>query len=601
MNERLTHALVEGIDAWIVEDTEEARLAAARPLEVIEGPLMAGMNVVGDLFGAGRMFLPQVVKSARVMKKAVAHLIPYLEEEREGTGARRAGTIVTATVKGDVHDIGKNIVGVVLGCNDYEVVDLGVMVPAARILEKAQELDADLIGLSGLITPSLDEMIHVASEMERLGMTTPLLIGGATTSRTHTAVKIAPAYSGPVVHVLDASRAVGVAGKLVDAERRPGFAATVRDEYEQVRRERGERQAKEKRLTVEAARANRVPIDWSEVTPPRPSFLGVRAFDGYPLAELVERIDWTPFFATWELKGLYPAILDHPKIGPAARDLHRDALTLLDRIVREDRLQANAVVGFWPANTVDDDDIAVWRDDERRHRLATFRTLRQQMEKPAGRPNVALADFVAPAEFERGGFRRCRSPSRPAMASTAPTASSPSSKPPTTTIRRSSPRRLRTGWPRRSPSGFTSGSAANCGATPRTRRCRTTTSSPSVTRGSGRRQATRPVRTTPRSRRSSSCSRRSSEPGFSSPNRTRCYPGRPSPGITFGTRRATTSGLAGSGGTSSSTTRGGRGSRSMLRLAGSRRTSRTKRRPRRAPISPRVRSGIAELDRERGW
>ena len=398
VNERLTHALVEGIDAWIVEDTEEARLAADRPLEVIEGPLMAGMNVVGDLFGAGRMFLPQVVKSARVMKKAVAHLIPYLEEEREGTGARRAGTIVTATVKGDVHDIGKNIVGVVLGCNDYEVVDLGVMVPAARILEKAQELDADLIGLSGLITPSLDEMIHVASEMERLGMTTPLLIGGATTSRTHTAVKIAPAYSGPVVHVLDASRAVGVAGHLVDADRRPGFAATVHDEYEQVRRERAGRQAKEKRLTIAAARANRVTIDWSEVTPPRPSFLGVRTFERYPLAELVERIDWTPFFATWELRGLYPAILDHPKLGPAARDLHRDALALLERIVRDDRLRANAVVGFWPANTVDDDDIAVWRDDDRRHRLATFRTLRQQMEKPAGRPNVALADFVAPLE-----------------------------------------------------------------------------------------------------------------------------------------------------------------------------------------------------------
>jgi 5-methyltetrahydrofolate--homocysteine methyltransferase len=398
VGERLTHALVEGIDTWIVEDTEEARQAADRPLEVIEGPLMAGMNVVGDLFGAGRMFLPQVVKSARVMKKAVSHLVPYLEAEREGTGARRAGTIVTATVKGDVHDIGKNIVGVVLGCNDYEVVDLGVMVPAARILEKAQELDADLIGLSGLITPSLDEMIHVASEMERLGMTTPLLIGGATTSRTHTAVRIAPAYSGPVVHVLDASRAVGVAGSLVDAERRPDFAARIREEYEVVRRERGNQRAKEKRLTIEAARANRVPMDWSAVEPPRPSFLGVRELLDYPLAELVERIDWTPFFATWELKGLYPAILDDAKVGAAARDLHRDALALLDRIVRENLLHANAAVGFWPANTVDDDDIAVWRDDDRRHRLATFRTLRQQMEKPAGRPNVALADYVAPQE-----------------------------------------------------------------------------------------------------------------------------------------------------------------------------------------------------------
>ena len=398
VGERLTHALVEGIDTWIVEDTEEARAAATRTLDVIEGPLMDGMNVVGDLFGAGRMFLPQVVKSARVMKKAVGHLIPYLEAEREGTGVRRAGTVVTATVKGDVHDIGKNIVGVVLGCNDYEVVDLGVMVPAARILEKAQELDADLIGLSGLITPSLDEMVHVASEMERLGMTTPLLIGGATTSRTHTAVKIAPAYSGPVVHVLDASRAVGVAGNLVDASRREAYATKVRDEYETVRRERGDRRAKEKRLTIAAARANRVQVDWAAVTPPRPTFLGPRTFDDYPLAELVERIDWTPFFATWELRGAYPAILDDPKFGTAARDLHRDALAMLERLVREDRLRAAAIVGFWPANAVDADDIAVWRDEGRDERLATFRTLRQQMEKPPGRPNVALADYVAPAE-----------------------------------------------------------------------------------------------------------------------------------------------------------------------------------------------------------
>jgi 5-methyltetrahydrofolate--homocysteine methyltransferase len=398
VGERLTHALVEGIDTWVVEDTEEARQAAARTLDVIEGPLMDGMNVVGDLFGAGRMFLPQVVKSARVMKKAVAHLIPYLEAEREGTGVHRAGLIVTATVKGDVHDIGKNIVGVVLGCNDYEVVDLGVMVPAARILEKAQELGADLIGLSGLITPSLDEMVHVASEMERLGMTTPLLIGGATTSRTHTAVKIAPAYSGPVVHVLDASRAVGVAGSLVDAGRRDAYATVVRDEYEIVRRERGDRRAKERRLGIEAARSNRLPIDWTRATPPRPTFLGVRTFEHYPLAELAERIDWTPFFATWELRGAYPAILSDRKVGPAARDLHRDGLAMLDRLVADDRLRANAVVGFWPANAVDADDIAVWRDESRTERLTTFRTLRQQMEKPAGRPNVALADFVAPLE-----------------------------------------------------------------------------------------------------------------------------------------------------------------------------------------------------------
>jgi 5-methyltetrahydrofolate--homocysteine methyltransferase len=395
VGERLTHALVEGIDAWIVEDTEEARLTATRPLDVIEGPLMDGMNVVGDLFGSGRMFLPQVVKSARVMKKAVAHLVPYLEAEREGTG-RRAGTIVTATVKGDVHDIGKNIVGVVLGCNDYEVIDLGVMVPVARILEAAEEHQADLIGLSGLITPSLDEMVHVASEMERLGMTTPLLIGGATTSRTHTAVKIAPAYSGPIVHVLDASRAVGVAGALMDADRREAYATDVREQYDEVRRDRADRQSKERYLPIGEARANPVPIDWSGVTPPRPSFLGVRTFDPYPLDELVERIDWTPFFATWELRGAYPAILDDPIVGAAARDLFRDAQALLERIVRDERLRAAGVVGFWPANA-DVDDIVLWRDEARDEELARFRTLRQQIAKPDGRPNVALADFVAPA------------------------------------------------------------------------------------------------------------------------------------------------------------------------------------------------------------
>ena len=381
VGERLTHALVEGIDAWIVDDTEEARQAATRPLDVIEGPLMDGMNVVGDLFGSGRMFLPQVVKSARVMKKAVAHLVPYLEAEREGT-RRRAGTIVTATVKGDVHDIGKNIVGVVLGCNDYEVIDLGVMVPAARILETAAEHDADLIGLSGLITPSLDEMVHVASEMERLGMTTPLLIGGATTSRTHTAVKIAPAYSGPVVHVLDASRAVGVAGALIDAERRDAYAGEVREQYDAVRRDRAGRHAKERYLTIAEARANHVAIEWASVTPPHPSFLGVRTFDAYPLA-------------TWELKGAYPAILDDPTVGAAARDLYDDARRLLDRLVADERLRAAGVVGFWPANA-ETDDIVLWRDADRRDPLATFRTLRQQMAKTDGRTNVALADFVAP-------------------------------------------------------------------------------------------------------------------------------------------------------------------------------------------------------------
>jgi 5-methyltetrahydrofolate--homocysteine methyltransferase len=394
VEERLTHALVEGIDAWIVEDTEEARLTMGRPLAVIEGPLMAGMNVVGDLLGAGRMFLPQVVKSARVMKKAVAHLVPFLEAEREG-GARKAGTLVTATVKGDVHDIGKNIVGVVLGCNDYEVVDLGVMVPAARILERAREISADFVGLSGLITPSLDEMVHVASEMEREGFTIPLLIGGATTSRAHTAVKIAPAYSGPVIHVTDASRAVGVVRALLDPARRDAYAAEVRDEYQAVRRERADRRAGESRLTLAEARANRLRLDWAGVVPPTPSFVGVRTFRDYPLAELVDRIDWTPFFTTWELRGAYPAIFDDATVGDAARDLHRDAVALLERIVATGDLRADAAVGFWPANAVGDD-IVIWRDDGRTEPRATFRTLRQQMAKRDGRPNLALADFVAP-------------------------------------------------------------------------------------------------------------------------------------------------------------------------------------------------------------
>ncbi len=395
VNERLTHALVEGNDAWIVEDTEEARLATSRPLDVIEGPLMAGMNVVGDRFQSGRMFLPQVVKSARVMKKAVAHLIPYLEEQREGTG-KRAGTVVMATVKGDVHDIGKNIVGVVLGCNDYEVIDLGVMVPAARILETAREVNADLIGLSGLITPSLDEMVHVASLMELDGMTTPLLIGGATTSRIHTAVKIEPAYSSPVIHVADASRAVAVAGSLLDKDGRGAYATRIREEYAQLRLERDNRRDRETRLTLEQARANRLVLDWT-AAPPRPSFLGVRTFDDYPLPELVERIDWTPFFQTWELRGAWPAILADPVVGTAARELHADAVALLARIVDEQLLTASAVVGFWPANATPDDDIVIWEDEARTTELARLHAVRQQMAKPDGRPNVSIADFVGPA------------------------------------------------------------------------------------------------------------------------------------------------------------------------------------------------------------
>src|SRR5688572_15555398 len=346
--ERLSYALVHGIADFIVEDTEEARTIATRPIDVIEGPLMDGMKIVGDLFGSGKMFLPQVVKSARVMKRAVAHLVPYIEQEKSSSGTTRAkGKIVMATVKGDVHDIGKNIVGVVLQCNNYDVIDLGVMVPRAVILETARERNADIIGLSGLITPSLEEMTHVAEEMQRDGFTIPLLIGGATTSRTHTAVKIEPRYqAGPVVHVLDASRAVGVASALLDEDRRADYAAGVRAEYERVRRDRGDRQEKEARHPIAEARRHRLAIDWTGVKPQRPTFLGVRTLDDYPLAELVERIDWTPFFATWELKGAFPRIFDDPRVGPAARSLHADALALLDRIVRERRLRADAVVGF---------------------------------------------------------------------------------------------------------------------------------------------------------------------------------------------------------------------------------------------------------------
>ncbi|HEY3524001.1 MAG TPA: methionine synthase, partial [Candidatus Limnocylindrales bacterium] len=402
VRDRLVHALVEGIDDWVEADTEEARQAAARPLDVIEGPLMDGMSRVGDLFGAGRMFLPQVVKSARVMKKAVAVLIPWLEAEAGGDGARRtAGTVVLATVKGDVHDIGKNIVGVVLRCNNYEVVDLGVMVPAARILETVRETKADLVGLSGLITPSLEEMAHVAAELEREGFRLPLLIGGATTSRAHTAIRIAPAYSGPTVHVIDASRAVGVAGALLGSERK-SYAARVRDEYEAVRAERDGRRRREERLTLDQARANRLAIDWSVGPPPPvPSFLGVRSFEPWPLEDLVERVDWTPFFAAWELRGHFPEILEDVRLGPSARQLYDDARALLDRVVGERLLEARAAVGFWPAGSTLDDDIALL-DADGRARLATLHTLRQQHAKAAGRPNLALADFVAPAD---GGVR----------------------------------------------------------------------------------------------------------------------------------------------------------------------------------------------------
>ena len=397
VEERLTHALVEGIAEFVVADVEEARLRATRPLDVIEGPLMAGMDRVGDLFGAGKMFLPQVVKSARVMKTAVAHLVPFIEAEQAagGRAPKAKGRIVMATVKGDVHDIGKNIVGVVLGCNNYEVIDLGVMVPVAKILATAREVGADVIGLSGLITPSLEEMRHVAGEMEHEGFTIPLLIGGATTSRVHTAVKIEPGYSGPVVHVADASRAVGVVGALL-GEERDAFAAGVRTEYETVRRERGNRRAREARVSIEEARANALRLDLG-VPVPVPTFTGVRAFADHPLADLVPRIDWTPFFTTWELKGHYPEILDDARVGAQARSLHADAEALLGSLATDGRLRASAVVGFWPANAVGDD-IELYTSPDRAGLVAILRTLRQQQQKPPGRPNIAAADFVAPRD-----------------------------------------------------------------------------------------------------------------------------------------------------------------------------------------------------------
>ncbi|MBL0169340.1 MAG: methionine synthase [Gemmatimonadaceae bacterium] len=396
VGDRLSHALVHGIDTWVVEDAEEARLEATHPIDVIEGPLMRGMNVVGDLFGAGKMFLPQVVKSARVMKKAVAHLIPFIEALKTAT-SRSAGRVLMATVKGDVHDIGKNIVGVVLQCNGYEVVDMGVMVSCAKILEKAREVNADVIGLSGLITPSLEEMTFVASEMQRQGFTIPLLIGGATTSKAHTALKIEPSYSGPVVHVLDASRAVGVTSSLLSDDRKSQFAADVRAEYEGIRVARAARGANERLITVQQARANRVPIDLS-VPVPVPAFIGPMTLARYPLDELIERIDWTPFFQTWELSGHYPAILHDPLVGETARSLYADAQELLARIVREDRLEARAAFGFWPANAVDET-VEVYADDSRATVLAELTMPRQLMDKRGtGRPNYCLADYVAPRD-----------------------------------------------------------------------------------------------------------------------------------------------------------------------------------------------------------
>ncbi|HET7790555.1 MAG TPA: methionine synthase [Gemmatimonadales bacterium] len=405
VRERLKHALVEGIVEHIEADVEEARKASSRAIEVIEGPLMDGMNVVGDLFGSGRMFLPQVVKSARVMKKAVAHLVPHIEREQaaDGVAPSAKGKVVLATVKGDVHDIGKNIVGVVLRCNNYDVTDLGVMVPAAKILDTAEEIHADIVGLSGLITPSLTEMTHVAKEMKRRGFTVPLLIGGATTSRAHTAVKIAPEYPGPTVHVLDASRSVGVLSDLLSDRRRESFLAGVRKEYETLRVEHGRRAAERSALPIAEARRRKLAIDWTGYRPPAPACPGVTTLADYPLAELRRYIDWTPFFRAWELQGSYPAILDDPSLGAQARALLADAQRLLDRIEREQLLTARGTVGLFPANAVGDD-IHVYRDDSRRVTAAVLYGLRQQMEKAPGRPNLCLSDFVAPRETDLADY-----------------------------------------------------------------------------------------------------------------------------------------------------------------------------------------------------
>ena len=404
VDKRLAHALVNGITDFIEVDVEEARKEAKRPLDVIEGPLMDGMNIVGDLFGSGKMFLPQVVKSARVMKQAVAFLMPFMEKEKEerrlaGGAAERStnGKIVMATVKGDVHDIGKNIVGVVLACNNYEVIDLGVMVPAAKILETARTEKADIIGLSGLITPSLDEMCHVAAEMERQGFELPLLIGGATTSRVHTAVKIHPNYKrGQAVYVNDASRAVGVAQALMSGEARGKYVAELRDEYSKLAAAHARAQADKVRLPLSAARGNAAKFDWSGAyVPPKPTFIGTKTLSDYPIAELAEYIDWTPFFSTWELRGKYPAILDDAKFGPVARSLFEDARAMLDKIVAERWFTASAAFGFWPA-AAEGDDIRVYADEGRSNPIATLHTLRQQLSKREGRFNEALSDFVAP-------------------------------------------------------------------------------------------------------------------------------------------------------------------------------------------------------------
>ena len=408
VEKRLEHALVKGINAFIIEDTEAARLAADRPIDVIEGPLMDGMNVVGDLFGDGKMFLPQVVKSARVMKQSVAHLTPFIDAEKDGK-AQSNGKVVMATVKGDVHDIGKNIVGVVLQCNNFEVIDLGVMVACEDILRTAKEENADLIGLSGLITPSLDEMVYVAQEMQRQNMDLPLLIGGATTSKAHTAVKIDPQYqnSGPV-YVADASRSVSVASALMNESQRQTFLQERRDEYAVIRERNANRKPKAAKLSYEQAIANKFDGDWEHYTPPTPAFTGVKVFDDYDINELIDTIDWTPFFISWDLAGKYPKILDDEKVGEAARSLFADGQALLKRLIDENLIQAKAVIGFWPAANINHDDIELYADNTRENAIATLHHIRQQTQKANGKPNYSLADFIAPkstaCEDYIGGF-----------------------------------------------------------------------------------------------------------------------------------------------------------------------------------------------------
>jgi 5-methyltetrahydrofolate--homocysteine methyltransferase len=409
VRERLSHSLVHGIDLYIEIDTEEARALSTRPLDVIEGPLMDGMNVVGDLFGAGKMFLPQVVKSARVMKKAVAYLLPYIEDEKLRTGdtGKNNGKIVMATVKGDVHDIGKNIVAVVLRCNNFEVIDLGVMVPAQKILETAIAENADMIGLSGLITPSLEEMANVAREMQRQNFHVPLLIGGATTSRAHTALKIEPHYKAGTVWVKDASRAVGVAQSLVSKDLVGDFLAKVREEYADVRERHRNRGPGKKLVSLDKARAQRFRCDWAAYEPPQPNKPGITVFDDYDLSVIRQYIDWTPFFQAWELAGRYPAILTDEVVGTQASELFRDAQAMLDRIIAEKWLTARAVIGLWPAANIVDD-VEVYTDTSRTTVLTTLHSLRQQADKPPERPNLCLADFIAPKEFGKpdwiGGF-----------------------------------------------------------------------------------------------------------------------------------------------------------------------------------------------------